>query len=137
MSSKKRIVAFILAIFMFFTVIISDYEKTYAIGTAVFGIGIATACIYALENWDLYQDWYEADWKDNKCVQTIRSGLNEMLNMAGFKANSGFVSDYLHACADNWGNEGADLRVEGEFGNSIIPIINEEQQDFYVFKHKK
>lgn len=39
--------------------------------------------------------------------------------------------------ADNWGNEGADLRVEGEFGNSIIPIKNEEQQDFYVFKHKK
>jgi len=33
---------------------------------------------------------------------------------------------------DDW-NE----RQEGEYGNSIIEIENEEQEDFFVFKHKK
>lgn len=33
---------------------------------------------------------------------------------------------------DNW-NE----RQEGEYGNSIIEIENEEQEDFFAFKHKK
>lgn len=39
--------------------------------------------------------------------------------------------------ADNWDDDRNDLRVEGEYGSAVIPIENEEQEDFYVFKHKK
>ena len=39
--------------------------------------------------------------------------------------------------ADNWDNDHGDLRVEGEYGSAVVPIENDEQADFYVFKHKK
>ena len=39
--------------------------------------------------------------------------------------------------ADDWEIEGGSWRIEGQYGSSIIPIENEEQESFYVFKHKK
>ena len=39
--------------------------------------------------------------------------------------------------ADDWDNDGDKSRTEGEFNSSLIPIMNEEQRDFFVFKHKK
>lgn len=39
--------------------------------------------------------------------------------------------------ADNWDNDNGDLRIEGEYGSTVVPIENDEQADFYVFKHKK
>lgn len=39
--------------------------------------------------------------------------------------------------ADNWDDVSGSSRIEGEYGSSIIPIENEEQESFYVFKHKK
>lgn len=39
--------------------------------------------------------------------------------------------------ADDWESEGGSWRIEGQYGASIIPIENEEQESFYVFKHKK
>lgn len=39
--------------------------------------------------------------------------------------------------ADDWEGEGGSWRIEGQYGSSIIPIENEEQESFYVFKHKK
>ena len=39
--------------------------------------------------------------------------------------------------ADDWESEGGSWRIEGQYGSSIIPIENEEQERFYVFKHKK
>lgn len=39
--------------------------------------------------------------------------------------------------ADDWESEGGSQRIEGPYGSSIIPIKNEEQESFYVFKHKK
>ena len=41
-----------------------------------------------------------------------------------------------HGDADEWGN-GTIERTEGEYGSTIIPIENEEQEAFFVFKHKK
>lgn len=38
--------------------------------------------------------------------------------------------------ADQW-NESGSQRIRGEYENAIIPIRNEEQESFYVFKHKK
>ena len=39
--------------------------------------------------------------------------------------------------ADDWESEGGSWRIEGQYGSSIIPIENEEQESFYMFKHKK
>ena len=39
--------------------------------------------------------------------------------------------------ADEWNNDIPPTRTGGIYGDSIIPIENEEQQSFYVFKHKK
>lgn len=39
--------------------------------------------------------------------------------------------------ADSWDEEGAPDRVEGPYGSAIIPIENDEQAGFFVFKHKK
>ena len=39
--------------------------------------------------------------------------------------------------ADNWENGNAVTRCEGVYGKAIIPIYNDEQDDFFVFKHKK
>ena len=41
-----------------------------------------------------------------------------------------------HGDADEWGN-GISARTEGEYGSTLIPIENEEQEAFFVFKHKK
>ena len=41
-----------------------------------------------------------------------------------------------HGDADEWGN-GISERTEGEYGSTLIPIENEEQEAFFVFKHKK
>lgn len=38
---------------------------------------------------------------------------------------------------DDWDSESSSWRIEGQYGSSIIPIDNEEQKGFYVFKHKK
>lgn len=39
--------------------------------------------------------------------------------------------------ADNWETGVPTSRCEGIYGKSIIPILNEEQDSFFVFKHKK
>lgn len=39
--------------------------------------------------------------------------------------------------ADQWDEEGSSERVEGPYGDAIIPIENDEQDGFFVFKHKK
>lgn len=39
--------------------------------------------------------------------------------------------------ADNWEAEDVPTRCEGIYGKAIIPIMNEEQEDYFVFKHKK
>lgn len=41
-----------------------------------------------------------------------------------------------HGDADEWEN-GTSERTEGEYSSTIIPIENEEQESFFVFKHKK
>lgn len=38
---------------------------------------------------------------------------------------------------DMWDSSDITTRQEGIYSNSIIPIYNDEQEDFYVFKHKK
>lgn len=38
--------------------------------------------------------------------------------------------------ADSWDEE-VRLRTEGQYGSALIPIENEEQESFFVFKHKK
>lgn len=39
--------------------------------------------------------------------------------------------------ADEWDNEIPPTRTGGIYGDSIIPIQNDEQEAFYVFKHRK
>ncbi len=39
--------------------------------------------------------------------------------------------------ADDWSEDGYLQRVEGQYSNCLIPIENEEQDSFFVFKHKK
>lgn len=39
--------------------------------------------------------------------------------------------------ADNWEAGDVPTRCEGIYGKAIIPIMNEEQEDYFVFKHKK
>lgn len=39
--------------------------------------------------------------------------------------------------ADNWSEDGEFQRDEGEYGGSIIPIENNEQEPYFVFKHKR
>lgn len=39
--------------------------------------------------------------------------------------------------ADDWEKEIPPIRCEGIYGKAIIPIKNEEQDSFFVFKHKK
>ncbi|MBQ9849815.1 MAG: DEAD/DEAH box helicase family protein [Clostridia bacterium] len=39
--------------------------------------------------------------------------------------------------ADDWEKETPPIRCEGIYGKAIIPIKNEEQDSFFVFKHKK
>ena len=39
--------------------------------------------------------------------------------------------------ADEWNGDGVPSRTEGAYASCIIPISNEEQASFFVFKHKK
>lgn len=39
--------------------------------------------------------------------------------------------------ADDWSEEGYSERAEGQYTNCLIPIDNNEQASFFVFKHKK
>lgn len=39
--------------------------------------------------------------------------------------------------ADDWTEDGYAQRTEGQYSNCLIPIENEEQVSFFVFKHKK
>lgn len=39
--------------------------------------------------------------------------------------------------ADDWDVIGENSRTEGEFASALVPIRNEEQVEFFVFKHKK
>ena len=39
--------------------------------------------------------------------------------------------------ADDWSEDGYSHRVEGQYSSCLIPIENEEQASFFVFKHKK
>lgn len=39
--------------------------------------------------------------------------------------------------ADDWDTVGDNSRTEGEFNSALVPISNEEQANFFVFKHKK
>lgn len=39
--------------------------------------------------------------------------------------------------ADEWHEDGIQARIDGQYAGSIIPIENEEQEGFFVFKHKK
>ena len=41
-----------------------------------------------------------------------------------------------HGDADEWDNESVE-RTSGEYGDTIIPIENEEQEFYFVFKHQK
>ncbi len=42
-----------------------------------------------------------------------------------------------HGDADAWDEADSQTRTGGLYGNSIIPILNDEQESFYVFKHTK
>ena len=40
--------------------------------------------------------------------------------------------------ADNWEvNNDVESRVAGDYSSSLIPILNKEQENFYVFRHRK
>ena len=39
--------------------------------------------------------------------------------------------------ADSWEKDASPIRIEGPYNNAIIPIDNQEQDGFFVFKHKK
>lgn len=39
--------------------------------------------------------------------------------------------------ADDWDTTGLNSRTEGEYTASLVPIRNEEQNDYFYFKHKK
>lgn len=39
--------------------------------------------------------------------------------------------------ADDWDISGSNLRTDGEYANALVPIYNEEQNDYFYFRHKK
>ena len=39
--------------------------------------------------------------------------------------------------ADDWNDDGNSQRVEGQYSDCLIPIQNNEQDSYFVFKHKK